>query len=68
MSICGTWSQSGIPNGKQDGVVKGFKDNVPPPTSVTKKQAEDGSWTVTAEWPPCEAGITVSHSANNISD
>jgi hypothetical protein len=43
MTICGSFSMSGIPNGKQDAIVKGYKDNIPPPTSVTKVQNADGT-------------------------
>lgn len=66
MSICGSFTQTGVANGNQDGVVQGFKDTVPPPTNVTKKQDADGTWTVTAEWPPCAAGVVVTHSPNNV--
>jgi hypothetical protein len=66
MTICGSFSMSGIPNGKQDAIEKGYRDNIPPPTNVTKVQNADGSWTVTADWPPCPDGTTVTHAANNI--
>lgn len=68
MTICGSFSQSNIPNGQQDAVANGFKNNIPPPTSVTKIQDPDGSWTVTAEWPPCASGTNVSHSPNNVEE
>lgn len=66
MSICGTFSQSGIANGQQDQVAAGYKNNDPPPISVTCSQQPDGTWTVTAEWPPCSEGVTITHTANNI--
>lgn len=65
MTICGSLTQTGIENGNQDGVVQGFRDNVPPPTSVTKKQDVSGTWTVTAEWPPCASGVVATLTSNN---
>ncbi len=64
--ICGSFTMHGIPNGQQDDVYSGFKNNSPPPISVTKAQSADGTWSVTAEWPPCPTGTTTSHSANNV--
>lgn len=61
--ICGTFSMSSIPNGQQDAIYNGYMNNIPAPTSVTKTQAADGTWTVTAVWPACPAGTTTSHSA-----
>jgi len=66
MSICGSFSMSGVPNGKQDAIEKGYRDNIPPPKDVTKVQDGDGTWTITAEWPPCPDDVTVQHSANNL--
>jgi hypothetical protein len=66
MTICGSFTQTGIPNGQQDAVADGYRNNIPPPTSVTKVQQPDGTWTVTAEWPPCPSGTTVTHSTNNL--
>jgi hypothetical protein len=63
--ICGTFSLASVPDGQQDAISNGFRTNVPPPTSVTQVQAADGTWTVTAQWPPCPAGTTTTHSAAN---
>jgi len=64
--ICGSFTMNGIANGQQDAIYNGFLTNVPPPVHVTKAQSADGTWTVTAEWPPCPVGATTSHSANNV--
>jgi hypothetical protein len=64
--ICGSFTMKSIPNGQEDVIYNGFMSNVPPPTHVTKTQDADGTWTVTAEWPPCPAKTTTSHSANNV--
>ena len=66
MSICGSFSISAIPNGQQDQVIDGYRNNIPPPDSVTSAQQPDGTWTVTAQWPPCPPGAAVVHTANNI--
>lgn len=63
--VCGTFTISDIPDGQQDAIYNGFKSNVPPPTSVTKTQAGDGTWTVVAIWPPCPSSTTTSHSPDN---
>jgi hypothetical protein len=63
--ICGTFTINSVPDGQQNAIYNGFMTNVPPPTKCTKTQAADGTWTVVAEWPPCPANTTTSHSANN---
>jgi hypothetical protein len=68
MTICGTFTMTDVPDVNADGVVKGFKDNIPPPTNVTKTKNADGTWTVVAKWPPCPDGTTVNHDANNAGD
>ncbi len=67
MTICGTFTMSGIPNGQQNAVVNGYENTVPKPLSVTPSQAADGTWTVVAVWPPCPVTTTVVHTANNSS-
>src|ERR1700722_17977343 len=62
--ICGTFNMANIPDGQQDAINNGFSTNVPPPTTVTKSQAPDGTWTVTAVWPPCPAETTTTHSGD----
>jgi hypothetical protein len=61
--ICGNFTMSGIPNGQQDAIYNGFATNDPPPTSVTKTQNKNGTWTVMTKWPPCPAGTVTTHSA-----
>ena len=63
--ICGSFTLDNIPDGRQDAVANGFQTNVPPPTSVAKVQNPDGTWKVTATWPPCPAGATASHDPGN---
>lgn len=53
--VCGTFTMNNIPQTNVDAVVARFKANKPPPTSVTKNQAADGTWTVIAVFPPCPA-------------
>jgi hypothetical protein len=68
MTICGTLSQAGIATAAKDGIVAGYKNTIPQPTSVTAVQDGPDSWTVSATWPPCAAGTTTSHSADNEAD
>jgi hypothetical protein len=57
MAPCGTQNVTGIPAGDVDTVIADFQlDN---PTGITKVKADDGTFTVTAVFPPCEA--TISH-------
>jgi hypothetical protein len=65
--ICGTFTMNGVPNGQQDAIVNGFQTNVPAPTSVTKTRAADGTWTITAVWPPCPTGTSTTHSPDSSS-
>jgi hypothetical protein len=54
--VCGTFTTSNIPDGKQQGVIDLYKANAPPPTKVDSAKQPDGTWTVVATWPPCPAG------------
>lgn len=59
---CGTFTTSKIPNGQQDAVGADFQlDN---PTTVSKTQATDGTWTVTAVFPPCPPNTHVATDQN----
>jgi len=51
--VCGVFTVNGISDADVAGVVQRFKQNVPPPLSVTQKRAGDGTWTVVATFPPC---------------
>ncbi len=59
--VCGVFTITGISDADVAGVVQRFKQNVPPPLSVTQTRAADGTWTVTATFPPCPPNTT--HSA-----
>jgi hypothetical protein len=61
--ICGTFTITKIASGDVDGVVERYKATRPPPLSVTKTEAPDGTWTVVATFPPCPANTTHSRSA-----
>jgi hypothetical protein len=51
---CGTFTISKIPANQVGAVMQQFQfDN---PTSLTQNQAADGTWTVTAVFPPCPGG------------
>lgn len=56
--VCGTFTITQISSDDVDGVVQRFNANNPPPLSVTKTQAQDGTWTVTATFPPCPENTT----------
>lgn len=61
--VCGTFTLTKIATSTAaDAIVTRFKTNVPPPTSTTKTQEADGTWTVTATFPPCPPNTT--HSTN----
>jgi hypothetical protein len=61
--VCGTFTLTKIATSEVDGVVAGYNANNPRPISVTKTKAADGTWTVTATFPPCPANT--SHSTGN---
>jgi hypothetical protein len=61
--VCGTFTITQIAAEDVDGVIARYKANKPPPVSVTKTKAPDGTWTVTATFPPCPPNT--SHSTGN---
>ena len=61
--VCGTFVVDNIPQSNVNAVYNGFLSNTPSPTRVDKAQNPDGSWKVTAVWPPCFEGTLTSHSA-----
>ena len=61
--VCGTFTINRIASADVDGVVQRFNANDPPPLSVTKAQDADGTWTVTARFPPCPENMTHSSGA-----
>jgi hypothetical protein len=58
---CGTFTIKKVPAQKVQQTMDLFKANQPPPTSVTSKDNGDGTFIVTAVFPPCPANTT--HSA-----
>ncbi len=56
--VCGTFTTTNIPDGRQNAVVALYKANVPAPTAVVATQEAGGTWTVVAKWPPCPASTT----------
>ena len=56
--VCGTFKISKVPASDVDETMSDFEANVPPPTSVTKSQDGDGTYTVTAVFPPCPDNTT----------
>lgn len=56
MPPCGSQRVTGIPDSDVDTVVSDLQlDN---PIQIDKTKAGDGSWTVTATFPPCESSLT----------
>ncbi|MBN9560086.1 MAG: transglycosylase SLT domain-containing protein [Alphaproteobacteria bacterium] len=53
--ICGTFATTGMTKSEADQCAQDYRDTVPAPTTVTLEQSGDGTWTVTAAWPPCES-------------
>ena len=60
--VCGTFTINGVPKEKLAETSGLFEANDPPPTAVTSKQNSDGTFTVTAVFPPCPDGTK--HSAD----
>lgn len=63
--ICGTFVLDSVPDDQAESTVAGFRNNDPPPTSVDKTKNADGTWKITAVWPPCSNGVTTTHSPGN---
>ena len=59
---CGTFKEAGVPADQVDNAVALWQASSPTPT-VTKVQAPDGTWTITAVFPPCPPGTT--HDTNS---
>ena len=56
--ICGTFTVKGVPEAKAARTKRLFEANDPPPTSVTSKKEDDGTYTVTAVFPKCPDNTT----------
>jgi hypothetical protein len=59
--VCGIFSATTSSRTDADEQAQNYRDNDPPPISVTVTQGVDNTWVVTAVWPPCPPGTT--HSA-----
>jgi len=55
---CGTFVTSGLSETKAKTTKALFEANQPPPKSVTSEKQADGTFTVTAVFPPCPEGTT----------
>jgi hypothetical protein len=55
--VCGTFTLRKVPEAKVARKVAMYKANVPPPTSVTSAPDGQGTFTITAVWPPCPANV-----------
>jgi hypothetical protein len=55
---CGTFKTSQVPADQVDDVMSGYQANVPAPTSVSKAEDADGTYTVTAVFPDCPPSTT----------
>jgi hypothetical protein len=55
---CGTFKVAKVSQAEVQGTIDLFEANVPPPTSVTSAPDGDGTFTVTAVFPPCPANTT----------
>jgi hypothetical protein len=57
--ICGTYTRTNVSPDDVDLVVRAYKANIPPPTSVTATKDSNGkTYTVVATWPPCTGDTT----------
>jgi hypothetical protein len=55
--ICGTFQKTGLDQATADLIAQGYGSTSPAPLNVNTTQAVDGSWTVTAIYPPCPANV-----------
>ncbi|HEX8668998.1 MAG TPA: hypothetical protein VF727_11580 [Allosphingosinicella sp.] len=51
--VCGTFTLRKVPEAEVADTVALFEANVPPPNSVTSAPDGEGTFTVTAVFPPC---------------
>jgi hypothetical protein len=56
MKPCGVWKTTGIPAGKVDEVVAGYRLELDDPTKIKKTENPDGTIDVVATFPPCANG------------
>lgn len=64
--ICGSFARARLNAGQAAEVAQGFRDNDPPPIEVRTTVADDGTFTVTAIFPPCPADTT--HSIDSLTN
>lgn len=60
---CGTFTVKNVPQAKLQQTTDMFKANKPPPTNVSSAPDGSGTFTVTAQFPPCPPGT--SHTAGS---
>lgn len=56
--ICGTFTTTDIPADQADEVEALYRANTPAPITVTRTQQADGSYTITAVYPPCPSNTS----------
>jgi Domain of unknown function (DUF1906) len=56
--ICGTFTAARVPPDQLADVMQGYRDNIPAPLRVTSEADGDGTFTVTAVFPPCSTDTT----------
>lgn len=55
--ICGTYQKTGLDQATADLIAQSYGSTSPAPLGVNTTQAADGSWTVTAVYPPCPSNV-----------
>ena len=56
--VCGTYTVSGVAQDDLQRRMNIWRATKPPPTSVTAEQDDDGTYTITAVFPPCPDDTT----------
>lgn len=56
--VCGTFTVSKVPESQVANRVNLWNATKPPPTSVSSSQDPDGTYTITAVFPPCGSNTT----------
>ena len=56
--VCGTFTVQDVPAEALQETMDIWRGNDPPPMTVTSSQNADGTYTVTAVFPPCPEGTT----------
>ncbi len=61
---CGTFTVKSVPQAKLQQTIDLFKANNPSPTNVSSAPDGSGTYTVTAQFPPCPPNTTHSPTGN----